>query len=112
MMGDNEAGFKLVAAAWPRMLAKRREHAVESEDIPVSFDPVFIGGVMISRRGFFAVAALVLLPVFCSAQETGLRKFLYVAEPGVRDYLEFGGHGVIVFDMDNGFKFVKRIPTQ
>jgi DNA-binding beta-propeller fold protein YncE len=35
---------------------------------------------------------------------------LYVAEPGVRDYLEYGGHGVLVFDIDNGHRFVRRIP--
>ena len=38
------------------------------------------------------------------------RRLLYVASPGVRNYLEYGGHGVIVFDIDNGHKFVKRIP--
>jgi DNA-binding beta-propeller fold protein YncE len=38
------------------------------------------------------------------------RHLLYVAEPGIRNYLEYGGHGVLVFDMDNGFAFVKRIP--
>src|SRR4051794_37715479 len=38
-------------------------------------------------------------------------RFLYVAEPGIRDYLEFGGHGVLVFDIDHGHKFVKRIPS-
>ncbi len=36
---------------------------------------------------------------------------LYVAEPGIRDYLEYGGHGLLVFDADHGHKFVKRIPT-
>ena len=36
---------------------------------------------------------------------------LYVAEPGIRDYLEFGGHGLLVFDIDNGHRFVKRIAT-
>lgn len=36
---------------------------------------------------------------------------LYVAVPGVRNYLEYGGHGVLVFDIDAGHKFVKRIPT-
>jgi DNA-binding beta-propeller fold protein YncE len=36
---------------------------------------------------------------------------LYVAEPGIRDYLEFGGHGLLVFDIDQGHRFVKRIPT-
>jgi hypothetical protein len=36
---------------------------------------------------------------------------LYVAVPGVRDYLEYGGHGLLVFDIDAGHRFVKRIPT-
>jgi hypothetical protein len=40
-----------------------------------------------------------------------VRRFLYVAEPGIRDYLEYGGHGLLVFDIDNGHTFVKRIPT-
>jgi len=39
------------------------------------------------------------------------RKFLYVAEPGIRNYLEYGGHGVLVFDIDHGHRFVKRIPS-
>jgi hypothetical protein len=39
------------------------------------------------------------------------RRFLYVAVPGIRDYLEFGGHGLLVFDIDNGHKFVRRIST-
>ncbi|MBC8003668.1 MAG: hypothetical protein H7X97_13870 [Opitutaceae bacterium] len=38
-------------------------------------------------------------------------RYLYVAEPGVRDYLEYGGHGVLVFDMDRDHRFVKRIPS-
>ncbi|MEX2142328.1 MAG: hypothetical protein WD894_23870 [Pirellulales bacterium] len=38
-------------------------------------------------------------------------RYLYVAAPGVRNYLEYGGHGLLVFDIDNGHKFVKRIPT-
>ncbi|MBI5801021.1 MAG: hypothetical protein HZA92_09905 [Verrucomicrobia bacterium] len=41
----------------------------------------------------------------------GLRKFLYVAVPGVRNYLEYGGHGTLVFDIENGHRFVKRIPS-
>ncbi|HEV2351036.1 MAG TPA: PQQ-binding-like beta-propeller repeat protein [Terriglobia bacterium] len=36
---------------------------------------------------------------------------LYVASPGIRNYVEYGGVGILVFDMDNGFKFAKRIPT-
>jgi DNA-binding beta-propeller fold protein YncE len=39
------------------------------------------------------------------------RKFLYVATPGIRNYLEYGGHGVLVFDINDGHRFVKRIPS-
>ncbi|MEP7271326.1 MAG: hypothetical protein ABI882_07460 [Acidobacteriota bacterium] len=39
------------------------------------------------------------------------RRLLYVAAPGIRDYLQHGGHGLLVFDIDNGHRFVKRIPT-
>ena len=45
------------------------------------------------------------------ADEAPVRRTLYVAVPGVRNYLEYGGHGVLVFDIDAGHKFVKRIPT-
>ena len=36
---------------------------------------------------------------------------LYVASPGVRNYVEYGGIGVLVFDIDHGYKFLRRIPT-
>lgn len=39
------------------------------------------------------------------------RHLLYVASPGIRNYEEYGGVGILVFDMDDGFRFVKRIPT-
>jgi DNA-binding beta-propeller fold protein YncE len=39
------------------------------------------------------------------------RHFLYVAEPGIRNYVEYGGIGILVYDMDNGHQFVRRIPT-
>ena len=45
------------------------------------------------------------------ADEAPVRRMLYVAVPGVRNYLEYGGHGVLMFDIDAGHKFVKRIPT-
>ena len=46
-------------------------------------------------------------------QDTGSheRSFLYVAVPGIRNYVEFGGIGLLVFDRDDGYRFVKRIPT-
>jgi len=39
------------------------------------------------------------------------RHLLYVVAPGIRDYLQYGGAGILVFDMDNNHKFVKRIQT-
>jgi len=39
----------------------------------------------------------------------GVRHLLYVATPGVRNYPQYGGNGVLVFDIDNGHKFVRRI---
>jgi len=39
------------------------------------------------------------------------RHLLYVAEPGIRDYLEYGGHGLLVFNIDHGHQLVRRIAT-
>jgi DNA-binding beta-propeller fold protein YncE len=39
------------------------------------------------------------------------RHLLYVASPGIRNYTEYGGVGILVFDIDDGFRFVRRIPT-
>jgi DNA-binding beta-propeller fold protein YncE len=38
-------------------------------------------------------------------------RFLYVAVPGVRNYLEYGGHGVLVYDIDHGHRLVRRIAS-
>ena len=35
--------------------------------------------------------------------------YLLVAAPGVRNYLEYGGHGLLVFDVEHEHRFVKRI---
>jgi DNA-binding beta-propeller fold protein YncE len=45
------------------------------------------------------------------AVSDGEHHFLYVAEPGIRNYVEYGGIGVLVYDMDQAYRFVKRIPT-
>ena len=36
---------------------------------------------------------------------------LYVAVPGIRNDLQYGGVGLLVYDIDAGYKFIKRIPT-
>src|ERR1041384_8598316 len=54
--------------------------------------------------------ALFVIPA-SSAPKRSEQHFLYVASPGVRNYTEYGGVGVLVFDIDQGYKFVRRIPT-
>ncbi|GBD35148.1 hypothetical protein HRbin36_00253 [bacterium HR36] len=39
------------------------------------------------------------------------RHRLYVVCPGIRNYLEFGGAGILVFDIGEGYRFVQRIQT-
>jgi len=56
--------------------------------------------------------ALLLTLFFGAEPEQPAQRFLYVACPGIRNYLEFGGHGLLVFDIDRRHQFVKRIPTQ
>lgn len=68
------------------------------------------------RRAALALIAAALLSCLASranaaADDVAERHLLYVAVPGVRDYLEYGGHGLLVFDIDDGHKFVKRIAT-
>ena len=48
------------------------------------------------------------LPLF--AEEGPIHRRLYVASPGIRNYLEYGGHGILVFDIDAGHRFLRRIP--
>jgi DNA-binding beta-propeller fold protein YncE len=62
-----------------------------------------------------SVLALFLLVIAGSTaagndQKANRQRLLYVASPGVRDYLDWGGHGVLVFDINDGHRFVKRIP--
>src|SRR5437763_17150947 len=65
---------------------------------------------MYGRRLALVLLASLFLAATVPAAEPE-RHFLYVVEPGIRNYLEFGGAGILVFDMDNGHAFVKRIET-
>ena len=62
------------------------------------------------RRAFLATALASSLAPMARA-ETGRSRLLYVVCPGIRDYLEFGGAGILVYDIDHGHKLVKRIET-
>ena len=48
-------------------------------------------------RLLLALAAVVALVPAASAQT---KRYLYVAAPGIRNDLAWGGHGIVVFDMD------------
>ncbi len=60
------------------------------------------------------LATCIMGQAFVQAQtappDPTLKRYLYSASPGIRDYLQYGGHGIVVFDIDDGYKFVKRIP--
>src|SRR5688572_18166908 len=64
----------------------------------------------LTRRSLLAGSALALTGSDSIAANKS-KRLLYVAEPGIRNYVEFGGVGVLVFDIDDGHKFVRRIPT-
>ena len=64
---------------------------------------------------FVAGAVLCAGPDSLVAADSGKsaeQRLLYVAVPGIRNYLERGGHGVLVFDINRGHSFVRRIPAQ
>src|SRR5437762_12239495 len=63
-------------------------------------------------RGAVAVVAFATLTSQPHAQQP--QRFLYAALPGVGggNNILYGGAGILVFDIDHGHKFVKRVPLQ
>jgi len=71
---------------------------------------------MLTRNLFRCWSWMVFVMVIAAisvAQTTTLQdgRFLYVAAPGIRDYLEYGGHGILVYDIDHGHQLVRRIAS-
>lgn len=64
----------------------------------------FISGLLLITSSAYKPVAII--------DDAPVKRYLYVAVPGIRDYLGYGGHGILVFDMDNNHRFVKRIPTK
>lgn len=61
-----------------------------------------------------ALLFLLAVPTVSLAQDSSAkaaRRYLYVAVPGIRNDLSYGGHGLLVFDIDRDHAFVKRIKT-
>jgi hypothetical protein len=69
--------------------------------------------MLTSRSLLFGLVCL-LSPwnLWAAPPNAAFARRLYVACPGIRNYLEYGGHGLLVFDIDRGHQFVQRISTQ
>ncbi len=69
----------------------------------------------LTRRAILLGAGLALFGLVAVLPAAGgdatEHHYLYVVEPGIRDYTKWGGAGVLVFDMDRDHTFVKRIET-
>src|SRR4051812_46459968 len=67
------------------------------------------------RKLLYSLSITALLVSICNsgtyddAGRGNSERFLYVACPGIQDILKWGGHGVLVFDIDHEHRFVKRI---
>src|SRR5262245_10285252 len=70
----------------------------------------------LTYQGLVAVVLVAIAVVGMPARGAAVpaaakRHLLYVVAPGIRNYLEFGGAGILVFDRDRDHSFVKRIET-
>ena len=62
------------------------------------------------RTIFLPMAIVLFATAFSGLQKP--KEYLYVVVPGIRNYLEYGGHGILVYDKENNYQLVKRIPTK
>jgi DNA-binding beta-propeller fold protein YncE len=66
-----------------------------------------------NQRVFYVLAVLLaIVTLRAVARGAAEHRYLYVAEPGIRNYVEYGGVGILVYDIDAGYKFLRRIPSQ
>src|SRR4051812_22295834 len=60
-----------------------------------------------------AVLLMLMLLVCANIHaEEGVRRFLYCSTPDGAQMKSGSGNGLLVFDIDNGFKFVRRIENK
>jgi DNA-binding beta-propeller fold protein YncE len=63
------------------------------------------------RRRDLLAGGSALLATSGAARAASPRHLLYIAEPGIRNYVSYGGVGVLVYDVGERYRFIKRIPT-
>ncbi|MGH9340520.1 MAG: YncE family protein [Acidobacteriota bacterium] len=61
-------------------------------------------------RKLYITSLLVLFLLVLTGVGETEKRLLYVATPGIRNYLEYGGHGLLVYDIDQGHQLLRRIP--
>jgi hypothetical protein len=66
--------------------------------------------VLVFAVSLLAALSACTLPA-CSSARAETQRRLYVVTPGIRNYLEFGGAGILVYDIDADYKLLKRIET-
>ncbi len=64
----------------------------------------------VARPLYIAICCILAFASQANAQAPAERHLLYVAEPGIRDDQQYGGHGVLVLDIDDAHRFIRRIP--
>ena len=65
----------------------------------------------IKRLLFITAQITCALSLVTAGRAESRQHLLYVASPGIRNYVEYGGVGLLVFDIDHNYKFLRRIPT-
>src|SRR5213075_3392062 len=89
------------------------------EGLPAYFSPLSIHFLILSLNNNYSlmkgktpilISLLAAILIFTSAMHkpydavntpATVKHYLYVAVPGIRDYLGYGGHGILVFDIDD-----------
>jgi len=61
--------------------------------------------------GMLILLCLTLMQIACAQNPPAVQRRLYVAVPGIRNELQYGGQGILVLDIDHGHRFVKRLPV-
>jgi hypothetical protein len=66
------------------------------------------------RHVLSVIAGVLIAAALVPARAQQRQRFLYAALPGVGggNNLKYGGAGILVFDIDHGHRFVKRVPLQ
>jgi hypothetical protein len=64
---------------------------------------------MRTLRHLLVAFCITFVGIISSAEPTADRHLLYVAVPGIRDDVQRGGTGILVFDIDHDHQFVRRI---